>query len=394
MQKFTGLEYLLIDIANNYGLDKEPWDKRIEWVQNNMAQLESFKDKADSPCMYACAVDALRAVQRGEPIGYGISLDATASGTQWLAILTGDKKAAELCNVINTGSRVDGYTVVFKRMQEICGPLGMITRDQVKQAIMTSLYGSKQKPKELFPDNVEQFEDTMSEMMPSAWMLNKWLAGPAWNPTVDSYSWILPDNFHVNIKVKGLEEYDFTFDDKPYKTLVSVQKPQDKGRMLGANLIHSVDGMVVREMVTRCSSTNDASRVLNILNGPKIKGTLEDDFMVHTLWDLYLKSGFLSARILKYLYSSNIDMVDKDTIKELINSLPKKSFEILPIHDCFRVLPNYGNDLRQQYINIMYRISKSNMLNYLIHQFTNINIDWVKPDDFSEDILNSEYALS
>lgn len=137
MQKFTGLEYLLIDIANNYGLDKEPWDKRIEWVQNNMAQLESFKDKADSPCMYACAVDALRAVQRGEPIGYGISLDATASGTQWLAILTGDKKAAELCNVINTGSRVDGYTVVFKRMQEICGPLGIITRDQVKKAIMT-----------------------------------------------------------------------------------------------------------------------------------------------------------------------------------------------------------------------------------------------------------------
>ena len=105
MQKFTGLEYLLIDVANNFGLDKEPWDKRIQWVKDNDKDLESFKNKADSPNMYAASVDALRAVQRGEPIGYGISLDATASGTQWLAILTGDKQAAELCNVINIGSR-------------------------------------------------------------------------------------------------------------------------------------------------------------------------------------------------------------------------------------------------------------------------------------------------
>lgn len=394
MQKFTGLEYLLIDVANNFGLDKEPWDKRIQWVKDNDKDLESFKNKADSPNMYAASVDALRAVQRGEPIGYGISLDATASGTQWLAILTGDKQAAELCNVINIGSRADSYTIVFNHMKEKCGNLGMVTRDQVKKAIMTSLYGSKAKPKELFPKAIEQFEETMSEMMPEVWELNKFLSGPAWNPTADEYTWVLPDNFHVHIKVKDLVEHTINFDGVDYKFYTKVQKPTDTGRSLGANLIHSLDGMIVREMVTRCNFGSEVQRVKDILNNSLMcRGTEEDNQMVNTLWNLYKETGFLSARILKYLYSDNIELIDKEPIKKLVNSLPTKSFEILPIHDCFRILPNYGNDLRQQYINLMYEVSKSNLLNYLLKQI-GIEAIWIKPYDLSEAILNSEYALS
>ena len=32
MRKFTGMQYLMIDIANSYGLDKKPWEERIAWV--------------------------------------------------------------------------------------------------------------------------------------------------------------------------------------------------------------------------------------------------------------------------------------------------------------------------------------------------------------------------
>ena len=38
MQQMTGLEYLKIDIANQYGngLDKSSWEDRIDWVDSNL----------------------------------------------------------------------------------------------------------------------------------------------------------------------------------------------------------------------------------------------------------------------------------------------------------------------------------------------------------------------
>jgi len=60
MQHFTGLEYLKIDIANGFGLDKESWDSRIDWTTQNLPYLEDYVDQADEPMLYLKAVNALR----------------------------------------------------------------------------------------------------------------------------------------------------------------------------------------------------------------------------------------------------------------------------------------------------------------------------------------------
>lgn len=80
MQLFTPFEYLLIDIANHQGLDKELFDDRIEWVKSNIHNLEAFVKDAADPAQYVKAVLALRQAQAGKPIGHMISLDAVCSG--------------------------------------------------------------------------------------------------------------------------------------------------------------------------------------------------------------------------------------------------------------------------------------------------------------------------
>ena len=79
-QEFTGRQYLAIDIANSFGLDKKLWAERLAWFDQHETQLEDMIQQAKEPALYYAGVKAWRDVCQGKPIGYMISLDATSSG--------------------------------------------------------------------------------------------------------------------------------------------------------------------------------------------------------------------------------------------------------------------------------------------------------------------------
>ena len=143
MQLFTGLQYLMIDIANSFGLDKKTWNERLEWFDRNQNNLHDLMSQAEEPALFFAGVQAYEMALAGKAIGYPISLDGTTSGIQILSVLTGDASAASLCNVIpgDTDERMDGYTVIYEamcqRMEALDQPVGSIERDNVKRAIMT-----------------------------------------------------------------------------------------------------------------------------------------------------------------------------------------------------------------------------------------------------------------
>ena len=142
MQRFTGKQYLQIDIANSFGLEKMTWQERLDWFEKHQNCLHEMLPGAADPAMYFAGVQAWEKVKNGLPIGYPISLDATSSGLQILAALTGDRRAARLCNVVGTGKREDAYTNVFEIMVDrLINRLGEhgggISRDDCKRAIMT-----------------------------------------------------------------------------------------------------------------------------------------------------------------------------------------------------------------------------------------------------------------
>jgi len=117
--------------------------------------------------------------------------------------------------------------------------------------------------------------------------------------------------------------------------------------------------------------------------------------MLNTLWNHYLLTGFLSVRILDYVYADTIGFVDADVIRKLISTLPAKPFNVVSVHDCFRVHPNYGNDLRLQYQQILADLNDSNLLASLCNQVANRKIGVKKLGHLTrETVLASNYCLA
>ena len=69
------MDYIRIDIANQFGKDKLTFGSRINWVNRNEDRLEELAVKADDYYMYVKAVHAYRDSQAGIPTGFAMGLD-------------------------------------------------------------------------------------------------------------------------------------------------------------------------------------------------------------------------------------------------------------------------------------------------------------------------------
>ena len=183
-QTFTGREYLKIDIASSFGFDKQDWDDRIAWFDSNEHQLHALVAQAEEPALFYAGLIAWEKAKSGKPSGYPISLDATCSGIQILAALCCDRKAAEMCNVVDTGKREDAYVSIYQDMVTKLGDTAKIDRKLTKRAIMTAFYNSVAMPKSIFGEGelLSTFFTTLEEDAPGAWEITQTMLA-IWDPT-------------------------------------------------------------------------------------------------------------------------------------------------------------------------------------------------------------------
>lgn len=121
-----GVRWLKIHIANVYGLDKEPYDDRVSWVDEHYDDVlliaddplsnASFLASADSPFEFAAACMAFGDHLNGEKVHIPIQLDATCSGIQMYSGLLRDKVGARSVNVIGA-KRNDIYQQVAEGVE-------------------------------------------------------------------------------------------------------------------------------------------------------------------------------------------------------------------------------------------------------------------------------------
>ena len=81
MRNYSSFEYVLISIANAYGLDKLLFEDRIQWCKNQGKKLYQLTNEAEDPALYLRGIQELQRLVSGKTdSNYMIGLDACSSG--------------------------------------------------------------------------------------------------------------------------------------------------------------------------------------------------------------------------------------------------------------------------------------------------------------------------
>ena len=184
-----------------------------------------------------------------------------------------------------------------------------------------------------------------------------------------------------------------------FKYRHSINCGKKAGLSNAANVIHSLDGMVVRELGRRCNyNRTKLVHVRNFINS--YTQLLKHDKGYHHIELLAKESNFYSLVAIEYINNDSISSFSYDylmKIVDLINTiLVHDSFQLIMVHDEFKCHPNYCNIIRQEYIKVMAKIADSNMLKFLLEQVTNTTECITKyTTDLGDKIrANSNYGIS
>lgn len=416
-KNFTGWQWLLIDAANHQGHDKLTFEDRIAWTEQHLHNLEALAPGADNHPLYVKAVMAIRKAQKGLPTGHMVGLDATCSGIQIMSVLTGCVDGARSTGLIDPDRRADAYTDCTTQMSTILGATVNVTRDDAKKALMTSFYGSKRKPKEIYGDGTPElkaFYQAATTVAPGAWeLLSDLLA--SWQPYALSHSWKLPDGYDAKVKVMRKQSKRIEVDELGGASF-TYEFYENQGEKSGlsnvANITHSMDAYVLRSMHRRCNYDRDLAEYIR--EGIQIELMMRAMGETRTIerpednapavspaayyWDQYHRSTLADITILPYLTTEVLQQLTTDHLQGLasiINGmLQYEPFPLVTVHDEFKCHANNVNWMRFQYKEILAEIADSNVLDDLLSQLHGIPGQFNKLSfNLGDQIRQSEYAL-
>jgi len=250
----TGRDWLSIDIANCFGLDKETWIDRLLWTEIHLDELEMLTPNADYKLLFRKAVHAYRLSMKGLSIGHNMFLDACNSGAQIYAAVTGCKTTAAICGLVRIPVRKDAYTQITYAMDDELGGDLAYPRDDIKGAVMKALYNSKKAPKDLCGEDTPElsaFYNGMHKELPGA-MIALSAINYYWNHEALLTEFTLPDGHVASIPVTEMRATRIEVDELDHTTFTyqyESNESSDNGRSLAPNIIHAIAGYVVREMI-------------------------------------------------------------------------------------------------------------------------------------------------
>ena len=266
-EDMSPFDILLVVFANHFGLDKENWNKRLEWSINNLdtfkeckynkEPLKSIIKNAEEPILLKKAIMSYRIAMKGDAIGLQVYFDATASFSQIASVLLGNEKEMQISNVISNlaNKRIDPYMVVAEEFspewfQEEPKPHEI--RKAVKKPIMTSSYNSTLIPKTTFKEEyLDKFYDIMEKKLPASTKMKK-LINKCYGKGRKFHELVMPDGaicympsikkINKKVKIDGLDEAIM------FTTNVNMSDIGNS-RSLSPNTTAAYDAYIMAEMI-------------------------------------------------------------------------------------------------------------------------------------------------
>lgn len=418
MKEYTGAQISLIDLANQFGLDKKDLDVRLDWGRSVLPQIQSaqsftdlkvtMKDEmaqADEPELFAAALLNVWDIAHGNPTGYYIEMDSASSGCQIMSVL-----ARCVTGMMNTGilstSVPDLYSAIYKLMLEEAPDLRELSRKQVKKATVPHIYASKKTPMTVFEDAYELFVNCYYAVVPRAEIIKNLLVG-SWDEEAESYTWELPDLHTAHIKVTDKFKDVFNFRGKDINYIFEAIAPKKAGKLgtkaLGARTIHSYDAFVLRELNERCDYHRPtllrAKQALQAYRKGAVQSSINTELM--EFQRVFFKFQVPSLAVVDSIVDGQLDGLDHNyawRIIKLINkSLKHAPFSLRNIHDGFGSLPLCVNTVKKHYNQIMGDSYLGDWLPTIVEQLSGQDIrSGIEAPDMAiyRKILNSNYAIS
>lgn len=416
MKMYSAFDFLCIDAANNGFDDKKLFEERIQWVKENFNRLPYLETSKKERPLYLKAVSAIYRACRGEATGHMVGLDATCSGMSIMSVVTKCYNGCLATNLIDPNKRNDAYTMVTGAASDMLDGDLIVSRGDAKDATMTTLYGSQKKPREIFGTDTPELDAFYAGLVAVAPKAVELLGDlrMAWQPYALEHRWVAPDNFNVRIKVMQkvegerveVDELDgatFTYD-------YYVNEGTKSDLKLVANVTHSLDSFLVREMELRCNYNKpqvlNAVRFMQEEQQARLNGSVEQDLaqastLAHQLIALYGNNAMPVVRLLNNLTKGDVQYMSDKHIVVMLNLasqlLEREPFEIVTIHDEFKAHANDCNWMRLTYAQIMADLARARVLEDIYEQITGQTPTYegqMDGNELAELIMGSNYALS
>ncbi len=373
------LEILHMDVARSYGLDKATWAERLQWS----LQHPEFQSGAKEPFLYKSAWEALQKAQRGELIDHLVSLDATASGIQCLSLMAQDSVSARAVNL--------GTDVVNNPYREVQQQMGPYDYERVKRATMTHFYESVATPLQLFGDDYPKFLAAMEKSMPGPTAMRDAIASCMTHK--DEYRWTMMDGYEVVMDVTTPIECAMDIGQGQKISWMEHRKAPVATKGLTANVTHSLDALVLREVLrrTHCPYQWYPEHQLTPFEEYREKDILLFQSVVR-----YNRTKFLSFELLDHVDALNQHLVPRELREAIDSRQSTDDMYIQPIHDCYRVKATDVTQLFEIVKEVMADLAYAKTAEWILPQLGytgKVNDSEERRLALKEQVLQSSYLI-
>lgn len=332
--------------------------------QNIQEYVKTLKDS--EAFLKSVAEQALNSDKTGIFIG----ADASASGIQLMSVLRGCAKSAES---VGLTAHNDFYTLADQKSQ-LAVPPGSEPRKVFKQCSMQHFYGGVKTPKALLgEENLPKFYETLKELAPGCQSLLEELQSIYHATPI--FKWTLPDGFEVQQPVVNTQRVELALPNNPnvtfgyaYKSLIK----RDRGLEMAANVVHSVDGFVARELIYRAKHGNEiTAELIDSLQRAYDRCAPDTNSECFSFYRLMETQSTLGGWA----------FLGKDFLRKAIDYCTKylhlPSFDVISIHDDFKCHPNFLHNVKGLYVDILADVADSTLIKDIVEEI-NPNISYKK----------------